>query len=92
MKIQITRRFTNGYIQQKRDFCGYFVADNYSVRHTTGHNMFDPDSFITGEELDLGLTYSNSARAFPDFKAYHDAVTGAYTPKEIAEFFPRVLI
>lgn len=79
-------------IQPGVDFPGFFEKDNYAVRHTTGHNMFDPESFITGEELARGLTYSNSARVYHSYEAYVDAVTGFWTPEEIAELFPRELL
>lgn len=80
------------YVQQGVDFVGYFAEDNFTSRRTTGHNMFDPDSFITGKELEAGLTYGNSARAFPTFDHYHQAVVGTYTPEEVAALFPRVRI
>ena len=38
------------------DFPSLFDKDNFTLRRTTGHNMHDPESFITGRELEQGLT------------------------------------
>lgn len=79
-------------VQHGVDFVGFFEKDNFTARRTTGHNMFDPESFITGAELEHGFTYSNSARTYPSFEAYVEAVTGVFTPAEIETKFPRKLV
>ena len=45
------------------DFAGNFEKDNFASRRTTGNNMYDPESLITGAELAAGLTYKNSGQA-----------------------------
>jgi hypothetical protein len=72
------------------DFPDAFSKDNFASRRTTGNNAFDPEGFITGAELDKGLTYANSRRAFSESYDYDDAVQGLYTVAQIADFFPRV--
>ena len=74
------------------DFPSFFEQDNYTVRHTTGHNMFDPESFITGEELEAGFTYSNSARNWDSENTYKAAVRGSIPVGVVALIAPRVLV
>lgn len=66
------------------DFPSFFDGDNF-----TGHNMHDPESFITGKELEAGYTYENSRRDWRDYKHYVSAVIGDLTPEQIAEQAPR---
>jgi len=51
-------------------------GDSFGSRRTTGHNMFDPTSYITQGMIDEGLTFLNSAVLIPaDVEA--DQVTPA---------------
>ena len=71
-------------------FPSNFDHDNFASRRTTGNNMYDPESTITGAELAAGMTYSNSRRAFPGVEWYLDVVHSV-APMDLAlEFFPRV--
>jgi len=71
------------------DFPSFFDADNFTTRRTTGHNMYDPESLITGAEVEKGFTYTNSKRNFRDYNHYVAAVIGDLTPEQIAEQAPR---
>ena len=73
----------------------YFAQDNFSTRRTTGHNMLDPESLITGAELAAGFTYKNSHRAFDshrvfDSQSLYDAVvSGDIAAHLVPQFAPR---
>jgi len=71
------------------DIPSFFDKDNFTSRRTTGHNMHDPESFITGAELAAGYTYENSRRDWRDYNHYVSAVIGDLTPEQIAEQAPR---
>ena len=73
------------------DFPSKFDHDNFVSRRTTGHNMFDPESLISGKEIAEGLTYRNSTRSWRNQKHYLSAVQGDLTTEEILEFAPRIL-
>jgi hypothetical protein len=73
------------------DFPSRFTADNFTSRRTTGHNMYDPDSLITGEEIARGMTYTNSTRSWRNEEHYIQAISGELSPEEIAESAPRML-
>ena len=60
------------------DFPNCFTRDNFTSRRTTGHNMHDPESLISGAELARGLTYTNSRRAWRNEAQYLAAVTTRY--------------
>lgn len=72
------------------DFPSFFDKDNFTLRRTTGNNMHDPESFITGRELEQGFTYTNSRRNWHSYRQYVAAVIGNLTPEQIAELAPRV--
>src|ERR1035438_1385307 len=72
------------------DFPSKFDHDNFVSRRTTGHNMFDPDSLISGKEITKGLTYRNSARSWKNQEHYLAAVRGDITTEQILESAPRV--
>lgn len=74
------------------DFPSLFDKDNFTLRRTTGHNMHDPESFITGGELAKGLTYTNSKRKWANENHYLAAVAGLITPEEIAKTAPRAFV
>lgn len=63
-----------------KDFPSLFDADNFTMRRTTGHNMHDPESLISGAEIAKGLTYTNSKRLWLSETHYLAAVTGLITP------------
>lgn len=67
-----------------------FENDNFTSRRTTGHNLFDPDSLITGEESDQGLTYNNSHRKFPDAETRERVVRGEISQADVVKLYPRV--
>ncbi len=72
------------------DFPSLFDKDNFTLRRTTGHNMHDPESFITGKEIAEGYTYLNSRRNWANENHYLAAVVGFLTPEEIAKTAPRI--
>lgn len=68
----------------------HFEQDNFDSRRTTGHNMFDPESLITGYELAHGFTYANSHRDYPGQHTY-DAIVAGDVPAHIVPLVaPRV--
>jgi hypothetical protein len=75
-----------------KDFPSFFDKDNFTQRRTTGHNMHDPESFITGAEIAKGFTYTNSRRNWDSFSTYVKAVAGDYSPEQIEQIAPRVPI
>ncbi len=74
------------------DFPSLFVKDNFTSRRTTGHNLHDPESFITGAEIAAGFTYTNSTREWDDQAHYLNACLGNLTCDEITRTAPRVFI
>lgn len=68
----------------------HFAQDNFSIRRTTGHNMFDPDSLITGAELARGFTYANSHRDYPGQHTYDAIVAGDVPLAIVPDVAPRV--
>jgi hypothetical protein len=73
------------------NFPSLFDNDNFTLRRTTGHNMYDPESLITGAEIDSGMTYTNSARNWSSEKDYLAAVAGEMSVDSILVLAPRVL-
>ncbi len=69
----------------------YFGKDNFTSRRTTGHNLYDPESLITGEESERGLTYQNSERSFASVSTELSAYSGELTTDEILVYGPRRL-
>ena len=69
----------------------YFDQDNFSTRRTTGHNMLDPESIISGAELAAGFTYNNSHRVFRDQAQYDAVVSGQIPAYELPNVAPRRL-
>ena len=67
-----------------------FDRDNFAFRRTTGHNMYDPNSLMSGSEAEKGFTYTNSTRVFPDVGTELMAVDGRLTTEEILLVGPRV--
>ena len=72
------------------DFPDLFSADNYKLRHSTGHNMYDPESLIAEREAAEGLTYANSHREWYNEATYHKACSGELSPEQIMYLGPRV--
>ena len=68
----------------------YFEQDNFDSRRTTGHNMFDPESLITGYELAHGFTYANSHRDYPGQHTYDAIVAGDVPMALVPLVAPRV--
>lgn len=69
-----------------------FGKDNFTQRRTSGHNMYDPESLITGKESSEGMTYLNSRRVFPSVDAEFDAIEGKMGVDEILKAAPRQLV
>lgn len=67
-----------------------FERDNFASRRTTGHNLYDPNSLMSGAESENGFTYANSTRKFPDVETELAAVDGRLTTEEILKVGPRV--
>lgn len=74
----------------KRDFRDYFEKDNFTSRRTTGHNLYDPESLITGYEADAGFTYENSERAWPNENVRQLALSGDIDVNTVLRIAPRV--
>jgi hypothetical protein len=68
-----------------------FAQDNFTSRRTTGHNLFDPDSLLTGAEEAQGLTYTNSSRKFPDVETREAVIRGEVSQADIVRLYPRTL-
>ena len=68
-----------------------FDRDNYKLRHTTGHNMLDPESLITGAELAEGMTYGNSHRDWLNVGSYKRACSGEMSTNDVLIVAPRIL-
>lgn len=66
----------------------YFERDNFRSRRTTGHNLYDPESLLTGAEVAAGLDYGHP-RQWPDSKTYDRAVSGQIAPERIPDIAPR---
>jgi hypothetical protein len=72
----------------------YFSQDNFSTRRNnspSAGNGFDPESLITGAEVNAGFSYTNSHRAYPDQATYDALVAGDIPASRVAEVAPRVL-
>lgn len=72
------------------DFPSRFEQDNFTLRRTTGHNMFDPESLISGAEIQAGMTFTNSKRSWVSEAHYLKAVTGNLNTDEVLLTAPRV--
>jgi hypothetical protein len=72
------------------DFPSMFAKDNFTTRRTTGHNWYDPESLITGEEIKVGFTPANSTRNYLSEAHYHACVSQQLSPETIALTAPRV--
>lgn len=68
-----------------------FAKDNFTSRRTTGHNLFDPDSLLSGAEESQGLTYGNSSRKFPDVETREAVIRGEVSQADILQLYPRTL-
>lgn len=67
-----------------------FDKDNFTSRRTTGHNLFDPESLITGAEEEKGFTYLNSHRHYPSDEVREAIVRGDIPASKVPEIAPRV--
>jgi hypothetical protein len=68
-----------------------FENDNFTSRRTTGHNLFDPDSLLTGGESAQGLTYQNSSRKFPSAEIREAVIRGEVSQADVVRLYPRTL-
>ena len=66
-----------------------FEGDNFTSRRTTGHNLFDPESLITGEEEAKGFTYLNSRRQYPSDEVREQICRGDIPASEVPTIAPR---
>ena len=71
------------------DFPSLFTHDNFTSRRTTGCNLYDPESLLTGFEIGAGLNYLNSARIWRNEEHYHLACSGALSIEQILTTAPR---
>lgn len=53
---------------------------------------YDPESFLTGAEIDAGFTYDNSRRRWSTAALYDAACRGELTLEDIVRLAPRVRI
>jgi len=79
----------NVYLQDGTVGVSLFDEDNFASRRTTGHNLWDPESLLSGGEAKAGLDYSNP-RVWPNYTTYLDACNGFLTADEVLEIAPRV--
>lgn len=75
-----------------KDFPNVFSQDLFPARRMPSGNPYDPESLLTGAEVEAGMTYTNSRRAWATEAEYHRAVQGEMTTEEILEAAPRVRI
>lgn len=79
-----------------RDFPSFFEDDLFSLRRSgtafAAGNPYDPESLLTGGEIQNGLTYTNSRRNWPDEATYLEAVGGGMTREEILRIAPRAFL
>lgn len=72
----------------------HFDTDNFSERRANSigaGNAFDPESLITGYEIERGFTFTNSHRDYPGQHTY-DAIVRGEVPMAIVHLVaPRVL-
>ena len=66
-----------------------FTSDNFSSRRTTGNNLYDPESLLTGEEAAAGYTYDNSIRVWPDEQTYLEVCHGEIPARLVSKIAPR---
>lgn len=66
----------------------HFTADNYVARHTSGHNALDPNSLLTGAEIQAGFGYENPRR-FADQHTYDVICSGNVSSVLIPLIAPR---
>jgi hypothetical protein len=66
-----------------------FQEDNFSSRRTTGCNMYDPESLLTGKEIENGLGYADKRdySAWPGL--YTDIVEGRVKASDVPLIAPR---
>jgi hypothetical protein len=77
-------------IQEGVDFVGKFDDhSHYEEQHQPGFCPFDPESVITGAEIQEGFTFTNSKRIYSNL-AWYEWVT-KYGPNAgfLARVFPR---
>lgn len=74
------------------DFPSLFEGDNFTIRRATGHNMYDPESLISGAEIAAGMTYTNSRRNWMSEQHYLNAAAGLIACESILRNAPRVLV
>ena len=66
-----------------------FDKDNFTSRQTTGHNLFDPESLITGKEAEKGFTYDNSERNYPSSEVREAIIRGDIAQADVPMIAPR---
>ena len=70
----------------------YFATDNFAERRNATESAgvaYDPESLLTGGEEAAGLGYKDR-RVWPSKEVFVRAVSGEYTPEQIAAIAPRV--
>lgn len=65
-----------------------FENDNFASRRTTGNNMYDPESLLTGAEIERGLTYYDK-RVWPAPEVERLAIEGKMPIALIPTIAPR---
>ncbi len=76
------------YLQDGTTRESLFSLDNFASRRTTGHNLYDPDSLLTGAEVKAGLGYRDP-RVWVSYEAYVDACEGRLGVNDIEALGPR---
>ncbi len=75
------------YLQNGNTEKSLFTEDNFASRRTTGLNMYDPESLLTGAEENAGFGYRDP-RVWPSYDTYVKACEGAFTSEDIANIAP----
>lgn len=71
-----------------------FDQDNFRERRASQNGAgvaYDPDSLITGTEVEAGLDYENSTRSFDTPKHDKQAKQGKLSTRKVLQFGPRTL-
>jgi hypothetical protein len=71
-----------------QDIQTLFTEDNFAARRTTGNNLFDPESLLTGKEEAEGLTYLDK-RVYPSQEIYEKICAGEIPVSDVPNLAPR---
>lgn len=69
-----------------------FSTDQIALRRNNSGsgNPYDPESLLTGREIEQGFTYDNSRRSWASESAFKSAMAGNMTTSQVLLYGPRV--